>query len=417
MQKLAINGGAQVRKKPFTKWPIFGEEEISAVNEVFESRVWGIGGNKVKEFQEKFAKMHNAKYGIAVMNGTVALEVALKACRIGEGDEVIVPDYTFAATATSVLNVNATPVFVDIDPDTFCIDPEKIIEAITPRTKAIIVVHIGGHPADMDAVMKIANQKNLFVIEDAAQAHFAEWDFQKVGSFGHAASFSFQSSKNITSGEGGIVITNDENLAKRCWSYHNSGRRIDGAWYEHPFLGNNFRMTEFQAAILLAQLNRAETQLKKRELNAKYLTQQLEKIKGIKPLKRDKRVNVHSYHLFIIKFEEENFDNISRDQFVRALNYEGIPAARGYVPLHHEKFLSEAKEFTLKSKNYIEKDYGLVSCPETEIACMKSIWLPQNILLGEYNDMNDVAAAFQKIVNNIDEVGSLKEYQEDKKVQ
>lgn len=408
MQKLAINGGSKIRTEPFTKWPIFGEEEISAVNQVFESRVWGIGGTKTKEFQEKFAKMHNASYGVAVMNGTVALEVALKACRIGEGDEVIIPDYTFAATATAVLNVNATPVFVDIDPDTFCIDPGKITKAINSKTKAIIVVHIGGQPADMDSIMQIANQKNLFVIEDAAQAHFAEWNSQKVGSIGHIASFSFQSSKNITSGEGGIVITNDENLAKRSWSYHNSGRRPGGEWYEHPYLGNNFRMTEFQAAILLAQLSRAEDQLKKRESNASYLIKKLENIKGIKTLKRDERVNTHSYHLFIIKFEEENFNNISRDDFVKALNYEGIPASRGYVPLHRESFLTEAKEFTLKSKNYSERDYNHVSCPETEKACRKSIWLPQNILLGSEKDINDIAAAFEKIIDNSNEINSLK---------
>lgn len=294
MQKLAIYGGEPVRSKTFTKWPIFGAEEISSVNEVFNSKIWGIGGTKVEEFQEKFANMHNVKYGIAVMNGTVALEVALKACKIGEGDEVIIPDYTFAATATSVLSVNAIPVFVDIDPDTFCIDPNKIIEAVTPKTKAIIAVHLGGQPADLDAIIQIAKKEKLYVIEDAAQAHFAEWNFQKVGSFGHIATFSFQSSKNITSGEGGIVITNDEELAKRCWAYHNSGRRQGGEWYEHPYLGSNFRMTEFQAAILLAQLTRVQDQLTLRKLNAQLLTGKLKNIKGIKSLKCDKRVNIHS---------------------------------------------------------------------------------------------------------------------------
>ncbi|MHB8581377.1 MAG: DegT/DnrJ/EryC1/StrS family aminotransferase [Ignavibacteriaceae bacterium] len=404
MQKLAILGGKPVRSKPFTKWPIFGEEEISAVNEVFNSRAWGIGGTKVTEFQEKFAQMHNIKYGIATMNGTVALEVALKACKIGEGDEVIVPDYTFAATATSVLSVNAIPVFVDIDPSTFCIDPNKIIEAVTPRTKAIIAVHLGGQPSDMDAILQIANKKNLYVIEDAAQAHFAEWNSKKVGSIGHIAAFSFQSSKNITSGEGGIVVTNDEELAKRSWSYHNSGRRQGGEWYEHPYLGNNFRMTEFQAAILLAQLTRAQQQLKLRELNAQHLIHKLKNINGINTLKRDKRVNVHSYHIFIIKYEEEIFNGISRDTFVRALNSEGVPAIKGYIPLHREGFLEEVKEFSIKSENYAKRNYDLVSCPETERACRVSIWLPQYILLGTEKDIEDVAEAFEKVIDNINQL-------------
>ncbi len=407
MKKLAINGGERIRNKPFTKWPIFGEEEITQVNEVFNSRVWGIGGTKVKEFEDLFAQMHNAKFGIAVVNGTVALEVALKACKIGDGDEVIVPDYTFAATATSVLNVNAIPVFVDIDPDTFSIDPNKISEAITTKTKAIIAVHMGGQPANMDAIMQIAEKANLYVIEDAAQAHFAEWKSKKIGSIGHIASFSFQSSKNITSGEGGIVITNNEELAQRSWSYHNSGRRLGGQWYEHPFLGSNYRMTEFQAAILLAQLKRANQQKEIREHNAQHLTERLLKINGVNVLKRDSRVNVHSYHLYILKYQEEKFPGISRDVFVNALNSEGIPATRGYVPLHKEGFLKEVKEFTIKSLDYAKKNYDNISFPETEKACRNSIWLPQYILLGTIKDIDDVADAFEKIIENIDELKSL----------
>ncbi len=404
MSKLAILGGKPVRNKPFARWPIYGDEELNGVREVFESGIWGIGGKNVKEFQERFANLHQTKFGIAVSNGTVALEVALKACRIGDGDEVIIPDYTFAATATAVLNVNATPVFVDIDHETFCIDPNKIIEAVTPRTKAIIAVHLGGQPADLDAILQIAKQANLYVVEDAAQAHFAEWNSKKVGSIGHIATFSFQSTKNITSGEGGIVITNDEELAKRCWSYHNSGRRLGGQWYEHPHLGNNFRMTEFQAAILLAQLTRVQNQLAIRELNAQLLTNKFKNIKGINILKRDKRVNIHSYHLFIIKYEEGLFHGISRDKFVSALNSEGIPAIRGYVPLHREGFLKEVKVFTFKSKNYALRNYDLISCPETEKACRISIWLPQYILLGTEKDIEDVALAFKKVIDNVNQL-------------
>lgn len=404
METLAIKGGNPVRNKPFTKWPIYGEEEISAVKKVFESGNWGIGGTKVAEFQESFAKLHEAKYGIAVANGTVAIEIALKACKIGQGDEVIIPNYTFAATATAVLNVNAIPVFVDIDLKTFCIDPDKVSEAITPKTKAIIVVHIAGHPADMDKILQITNGKNIYVIEDAAQAHFAEWNSKKVGSLGDIATFSFQSTKNITSGEGGIVVTNNEELAERSWSYHNCGRRKDGKWYEHPYLGNNFRMSEFHAAILLAQLRRADHQVHLRERNAQYLVKALSDIKNLQVLTRDRRVSVHSYHLFIIKYEEEMFNGITRDTFVQALNSEGIPAARGYVPLHKEGFLKEAKKFTIKYEDYVKRNYEINSFNNTEKACNISIWLPQYILLGTEDDVNDVAIAFAKVIQNLNQL-------------
>lgn len=406
--KLALRGGKPVRSTPFPKWPVFGEEEISAVKEVFESGAWGIGGTKVNEFEAKFAKLHQTKYGIAVANGTVALEVALKACRVGEGDEVIIPDYTFAATATAVLSVNATPVFVDIDMETFCIDPDKVAAAVTPKTKAIIAVHLGGHPADMDAIMRIASEKNLLVIEDAAQAHFAEWKSKKVGSVGHIGCFSFQSTKNVSSGEGGIVVTNDEKLASRCWSYHNCGRRQGGLWYEHPYLGSNYRMTEFQAAILLAQLNRVESQIGRRERNAERLTGSLQGIKGIKTLTRDKRATVHSHHLFIVKYDEAVCPGVTRDAFVHALSSEGIPATRGYVPLHREGFLSEVKEFTLRSADYGISDYSLVSCPRTEEACRVGIWLPQYCLLGDEKDVDDIAAAFRKVSENVEQLKDIR---------
>jgi dTDP-4-amino-4,6-dideoxygalactose transaminase len=341
------------------------------------------------------------------MNGTVALEIALKAGRIGDGDEVIVPSYTFAATATAVLNVNAIPVFADIDPDTYCISLQSARAAIGPRTKAIIPVHLAGHPADMDGLTALASERGLFLIEDACQAHCAEWNGQPVGSIGHIGTFSFQSSKNITSGEGGLIITKDDALAERCWSYHNCGRSPEREWYHHPRLGGNYRMTQFQAALVLAQLPRVKKQRQTRQRNAKYLASKLNGLPGISTLKVDARVTKHAYHLFVMKYDESQCLPLRRSALLKALNAEGIPAGGGYVPLYREGFLTEAKEFTLRGHAYAERDYAGVHCPNTERACKEAIWLPQYVLLGSKEDLNDVVHAFHKILEHKEELAKV----------
>jgi dTDP-4-amino-4,6-dideoxygalactose transaminase len=351
--------------------------------------------------------LHGAAHGVAVMNGTVALEIALKAGRIGEGDEVIVPSYTFAATATAVLNVNAIPVFVDIDPETYCIDLQGVRGALSPRTKAIIPVHFAGHPADMDTLMSVASERSLFLIEDAAQAHCAEWRGTPVGGLGHIGTFSFQSSKNMTSGEGGMILTQDDLLAERCWSYHNCGRSPTGEWYHHPRLGGNYRMTQFQAALVLAQLTRARGQNQTRQRNAKYLASKLTGLPGISPLKVDARVTRHAYHLFVVRYDKEQCPPVERLTLVKALNAEGVPASRGYVPLYREGFLAEAKEFTLRNHAYAGREYAGVNCPNTERACGEAIWLPQNVLLGSRKDLDDVVRAFQKILDHKEELATV----------
>jgi len=411
MSELAINGGKPIRTRPFPKWPVYDESEKKALEEVLQSGVWGSGGSKVNKFEKKFAGYHNAEYGICVVNGTTALEVALKASGIGAGDEVIVPAYTFLATASSVLLVNAVPIFVDIDPDTYCIDPQQIENAITERTKAIIPVHLAGHSSNMDKIMEIAKENNLVVIEDCAQAHLAEWKGKKVGSIGDLGCFSFQSSKNMTSGEGGIIVTNNKELADKCWSYHNCGRTRGGPWYKHPLLGWNYRMTEFQAAVLLVQLNRLEKQNKTRNENALYLSAKLSEIDGITPLKRDERVTTHAYHLYIFRYAKEKFSGVTRDRFLEALNAEGIPCARGYVPLYKEGYLNEARKCPLSCSYYSGKiDYTKVDCPVTEKACNEeAVWLTQNMLLGTKEDMDTIVEAIQKVKNNVDELIKDKE--------
>jgi len=402
--ELAIKGGNPVRTKPFTEWPIFDEREENALIEVLRSGHWGrISGKKNEEFEEKFSKFVGANYGVTCVNGTAALEIALSAIDIGRGDEVIVPAYTFIATATACMLVGADPVFVDIDQDTYNISPEQIEQAITTRTKAIIAVHIGGCPANMDEIIKIAKRYNLLVIEDAAQAHGAEWRGKRVGSIGDIATFSFQASKNINAGEGGIVTTNNKKFADRAWSLMNVGRAKNGGWYEHPILGWNYRMTEFQAGILLVQMERLEEQMKKREENAKYLSYGMRMIGGIEPLVAGEGVTRNAYHLFIFRYNKEEFKGVNREIFIKALNEEGIPASSGYVPLY--KFPA------ILDWPYKERDYRNLYLPVTERACYEEgVWLPQNLLLGPREDMDDILTAISKVKENIDELTSLSEF-------
>ena len=209
-QHLALLGGRPVRERPFTSWPIFGEREEARVLAALRSGHWGrLDGNEVTEFEERFAAMHGCQHGIAVVNGTVSLRLGLMAAGLEAESEVIIPPYTFFSTASAVVEANMVPVFADIDLDTFNLDPQAVEAAITPRTRAVIPVHFAGQVADMDAIMAIARKHDLLVIEDAAHAHGASYRNRPAGSLGHLASFSFQSSKNLTCGEGGIITTND----------------------------------------------------------------------------------------------------------------------------------------------------------------------------------------------------------------
>ncbi|MEM2341235.1 MAG: DegT/DnrJ/EryC1/StrS family aminotransferase [Candidatus Bathyarchaeia archaeon] len=407
MAKLALNGGEPVRKKPFPKWPIFDEREMKALKEVLESGFWGIGGSRKSEFEEKFAAYQHAKYGVAVTSGTAALEISLRSLGIGCGDEVIVPSYTFMATPLTVLYVNAIPVFADIDPETYTIDPKSVESVISDKTKAIMPVHIGGRPADMDALLSIARKNNLYIIEDACQAWGAEWKGRRVGAIGNMGAFSFQSSKNITSGEGGIIVTNDESLYIMAWALHNCGRLPQEAPHEHYLPGANYRMTEFQAAILLAQMERIDEQINKRMENARYLNGKFRKIDGVKPLKDDERVTRHAYHLYIFKIKPEAFGRVSKAVIAKALQAEGIPVSVGYSkPLYKESYLEYFKMCPLSCPYYAKQiDYSSIKMPVTERACYyEGLWLPHYVLLGTKEDMEDIVAALEKIRENIEEL-------------
>lgn len=422
MARLALKGGSPVRTAPFPEWPVHDEREVEAVTEVIRSGKWwrfayatGLELNedleapeisKVIEFGQRFARLQQAKHGIAVANGTASLEIILKSLGIGPGDEVIVPAYSFIASASSVLQVNAVPVFVDVQRDTYNLDPDRLEEAITPRTRAIEPVHFGGQPADMDRVLEIAAKHGLAVVEDAAHAHGSEWRGRRVGALGHAGSFSFQASKNMTAGEGGAIVTNDDALARRCDSYLWAGREQGRPWYEFHRLGWNYRLTEMQAAVLLVQLSRLEEQNEKRMANARYLDQRLGEIGGVLPLRWDERATRHSHHIYILRYDAQAFGGVHRDQFVQALNAEGIPAAAGYAfPLYaNPMFLNQ--EFYPKGCPISCPYYGqqvdfaayAEKCPVAERICRdESVWLEHRLLLGTQQDMDDIAEAVAKI--------------------
>jgi dTDP-4-amino-4,6-dideoxygalactose transaminase len=397
-EQLAIHGGNKTIDKSFP-WPIYDQKEISIVEEVVRSGKWGNPdcGEEVAKFEQEFAAYCGSKYAITCVNGSVSLRLALIACGVKPGDEVIVPPYTFITTASSVIECNCLPVFVDIDPETYNISPAAIEAAITSRTKVIIPVHFGGLACDMDAIMDIAKRHNLRVIEDSAHAHGAEYKGKKLGSIGDVGSFSFQSSKNLTSGEGGIVVTDDDELYAMMRSLRNVGRIEGGQWYEHYNPGCNYRITQMQAVLLSAQLKRLEVQTRRRNENGLYLNSLLEKIDGIAPLQRTADITMHCYHIYIFKYDASRFGNLPKDEFAAMLAAEGVPSFKGYPqPLY--------KQPLFQNKNFMcyaipdTVDYTSVHCPVAEQACnTDAVWILQHAMLGEKEDMEAFAKAILKI--------------------
>lgn len=408
MSKLAINGGTKTCTATLPSWPIWDETDVTAVADVVRSgQWWALGGTKVKEFEEKFAAYQGAKHATCVPTGTIALVVALQAVGVGPGDEVIVSPYTFIASASSIVQANAVPIFVDIDLETMCISPAAVEAAITEKTKAIMPVHIGGMPADMDAIMDIARRHNLRVVEDGAQAHGASWRGKGLGSIGDAGCFSFQASKNLTSGEGGIIVSNDDEVADMAWSIHNVGRVKGGAWYEHPMLGSNYRMTEFQAAILLNQLKKLDAENKTRNENGLYLAERLSKTGLVKPQKRDERITSHAYHLFISRYVGEESTGVPRAKFIEALKAEGAPVGTGYLPLYRSgMFELDQNSCPLGCAFYGKSvDYANLTLPNVERLCdHEEMWMSQSVMLGSREAIDQIADAFEKVVENIDEL-------------
>ncbi len=404
MSELAIFGGKPAFTEPWPKWPYLGQKERLLLEEVFQSSIWGGTGlgPKIAELNKKFAAYCGAKYGAAVANGTVSMELCLEAWGVGPGDEVIVPAATFMATSIAVHHQGATVVYADLDPKTANLDPACFEEAITEKTRAVIPVHLGGHPADMDPIMAIARRYGIKVLEDAAQAHGAIYKGRMVGSLGDAGSFSFQQSKNMQSGEGGFITSNDAEFIDRIhFSLSKFGRGIREkyAGHIHYRFGWNACYTEIQAAIVLGQLERLEEETQRRFENARLLMRELEDVEGIEPFQYQDYCTRHGHHLFLLHFQSSSFSGVSRGQFLAALNAEGVPASTFYpMPLYEQPVYQADPRLKMKYQ----------PCPVAEEMCREVIFLEQNLLLAEPERVARIAAAIKKLRQNASQLLSIK---------
>jgi dTDP-4-amino-4,6-dideoxygalactose transaminase len=414
-----VLGGQKIRTKGWPKWPLWiPEADEPQVIEVLRSGVWS-RSKLVIEFEAKWAEINGAKRCLTTVNGTNALITALKCLDVGGGDEVIVTPYTWIATTQSILQTGAIPVFVDVDPDTFQIDPEKIEAKITPRTRAILPVHILGLPANMERIMEIAKKHNLVVVEDCCQAWLSEINHKKVGTFGNAGCFSFQNSKNMTIGEGGAIISNDEAYMDRCYSFHNFGqpygtiKGVSGTRNNFLLLGTKVRLSEYQAAMALAQLKRLEAQTTIRNENADYLRKRLKEIPGIIPHKLYPNATRAAYHLFPFRYIKEDFQGLPREEFIKAVSAEGVPCSSGYdSTLNSSPYLKDAFESKNFKLMYPKKmlDFNVYleqnRCPVNDNMCREAVWLGQNMLLGTRSDLDEIIMAIDKVRKNAGKIKS-----------
>jgi dTDP-4-amino-4,6-dideoxygalactose transaminase len=413
--KLAITGGEALRKTPFPTWPTSTKDELLALEDVLTGTKWGgqpFPGKHSVAFAKKFAELHTVKYAQCVNTGTVAIQASLKAIGIQPGDEVIVPAYTWEGTVGPVLLVNAIPVFVDVDPDTYCLDAKLIEKAITPKTKAILPVHLGMRFADMDEILRIAAKHKLKVIEDCAHAHGGTWKGKGAGSMGDLGAFSFQSSKLITSGEGGAVITNNLEYMEIVQSYINAGRASLTDQYRHRIIGFNYRLGEFQAAVLGPQLDRLPAQSAIRSRNMEHFAKRMANTNGIGLLKPDPRITRIAPYGYVIKYFAEKLKDIPRASFVAALQLEGIPCdGLFYEPVYKSSL------FPVKSTDFPALSWGrekpldlrtMFSCPESERAAYhEAVWFPHQNFLGSTEDADAIVHAIHKVLENLEELRGL----------
>ncbi|MBL9188616.1 MAG: DegT/DnrJ/EryC1/StrS family aminotransferase [Opitutaceae bacterium] len=377
-----------------TDWPLIGGTDEKALIDVLRSGRWGrtSGGARNREFETVFAQRMQAKHCIATSSGTTALLTALGALNIGPGDEVVLPPYTFVATFNAITASFALPVFADTDPATLQIDAQSVAAAISPATRLLLPVHIGGTAADLDALATLARARNLPLIEDACQAPLAEWNGRPVGTHGLGGCFSFQAGKNLTAGEGGAVVTNDDDFAHRCYNFH-----TPGGGKPAPSLGRgaNFRLTEFQAALLLSQWTRFEAQQKERADNAAHLSRLLAAIPGIAPAKLTPGNTRNGWHLYMFRYDAAKFAGLPRAKFLHALAKEGVAASAGYTALN----LSPHVQALAKNPHYrrIYGDAGMAQwlernrCPANDRVVEETVWLGQAKLLGSRASMERIA--------------------------
>jgi dTDP-4-amino-4,6-dideoxygalactose transaminase len=427
MSELAILGGTPTRTEPYPAWPVYDERDIAAVTAVIKSGRWGgypYPGPQTAEFARHFAELQGGGYAVPMANGTVTMEVALRAANVGWGDEVIVPAYTFQATAAAPMAAGAIPVIVDVDPETYCIDPKAVEAAITPSTKAIIPVHLGAQMADMDAVMEIAARHDLIVVEDCAHAHGARWRGQGAGTIGHFGSFSLQSSKILTAGEGGVLLCRTPELAARAASVVDCGRPHAEAPPHHevdppegpgqPFtMGANYRLSELQAALGNVALERFPEQASQREEMAAYLEESLSEVPGVRLLKRDPRHTTRSFYRYIFAIQPEVF-GAEHDVVCVALYAEGIPCWVGYEAMHrYTLFQPSLSRLPVPSAFPERFDFDKMHLSAAERACEhEAVWLDECVFRAGRQGVDDAVAAIQKIQSHSVELGLARELEQ-----
>jgi dTDP-4-amino-4,6-dideoxygalactose transaminase len=402
----ALLGGQPVRSRTsrFPGWPQVTAQDESGWLEVFRSgHWWRKEGHFVRDFEKTWAERTGARYCIATANGTSAILAALHAVDAGPKDEVIVGPYTFIATINAILAHYALPVFVDTDPDSAMIDASKIEAAITPRTRCILPVHLGGNMADMDRIMEISKRRNVAVVEDACQAVGAEWRGRKAATIGHLGCYSFHKLKNLSGGEAGAAVTSDEALFHRAYGFHSHYRTPDE---NNPDLkscrnGINLRMSEFQAAAMMAQIGRLQEQAKTRDRNAEYLSEMLRERPGVTPARMYSGCTRNGYHLYMMRYNQEAMSGLSRERFIEAVRAEGIPISAGYPPLNKHPFLENtlnSRAFrAVYTKREIDQWRERNHCPANDRLCQEGLWFAHNILLGSRRDMEDIIAGIRKV--------------------
>jgi dTDP-4-amino-4,6-dideoxygalactose transaminase len=403
MSKLAIHGGSPAAAGFETpEWPVLADEDRQAVMAALDSKRWcRLASNSYAEaFETAYAEYHQARYAVAVSNGTVALELALLASGIRPGDEVLVPAVTFIASAGAIVRVGAVPIFVDSDPETLAVSAAAAEAALTPRTRGIVAVHYGGYPVDFEALLPVVEKHNLVLIEDCAHAQGTAWRGRKVGTFGRFGAFSFQETKALSGGEGGIVLTNDDRLAEEARLYHNIGRVIGRPGYEHLVLASNYRLPELSAALLLSQLSRLQAQVEQRMRGANFLADELEAIGGIKPLKPDSRITQRGYYFMVLRYDRRQFADVPLRRFVEALKAEGVPCSSGYgMPLYKQPAFRREHVANLLGRQVEEiPDYPHLHLPVAEHFCAEEqITLPHELLLADPGQLQLVVGAFAKL--------------------
>ena len=395
----ALLGGAPVAgADTYPSWPHWGEREREELLATLESGAWWTGdGERAFRFANEFARFQGAAAGLPFTNGTQTLEAALVACGVGEGDEVIVPGMTFVASASAVLSVNATPVIVDIDPDTLCIDTAAAEAAITPRTRAIIAVHVAGAVCDLDLLVPLCERNGLHLIEDCAHAHGSQWRGRGVGSHGSLGSFSMQQGKLMTAGEGGALIGNDEALLAAAWNYADCGRERGRWFYHHATIGSNFRMTEWQGAVLLGQLERFPEQHAVRNANAIALGEALAQVPGLRAQRRDERMDSQGNYCFVVHYDASEFAGMPLRRFEEALYADGVPLGVSYPSLSDLDVFRKRNFAPTRRASAPALDYANLHLPVAEHAAASTVWMEHRLLLADRDRVLRVAQAAARI--------------------